>query len=600
MATNDSENIVIEILLDDGQIAKGFVKATKTAKTSGEKAGKDFSKGVYDNTDNLDGLTDKLKGVGLALIASLGTKEVISASIEQDKAVKKMESSLRALGEYTPELSLELQDYASELQKTSRFGDEATLGQIAFAQAMGANVEQSKEIVKTAQNLAVAIDIDFNSAVRNVTKTLGGFSGELGEVIPELKNLTTAQLQNGEGVALLSEKYKNFALRDLESFDGKMKQTVNTIGDFAEVLGDLITKSDVSTGVMSDLSFMLNDVAIGLVNLRKAAQGDEQKELNEDLDNQNKELERLLQLQQNIKDGKNDGDFLDFIFGSTTVEDVQVSVDRVSGKIKELKAEIGKLSTNEGNNKKPILEVKDEDLEALRLAQSEYEVLSEKYKQMGYDAETASLAMSNPEFATEIEQSNQRISLSFERVSNALGTEARKIKVTNAQIASSMINGIGGATTKAFSEFGRALAEGDNALEAMLNSFLSGMGSMAVQLGSMYMLEGAAMLFSPNPTDKANAPGLISAGAALAAFGGVMGAIGGGGASSSSSDSSSSSSNELYTQNQYDSLDYSEKETEERSPTEEYHFHGDVLGDDNSANRIVELLKIAKGNGAYA
>jgi hypothetical protein len=144
------------------------------------------------------------------------------------------------------------------------------------------------------------------------------------------------------------------------------------------------------------------------------------------------------------------------------------------------------------------------------------------------------------------------------------------------------------------------LVEGENALDARLNSFLASMGNMSVQLGSMYMLQGAAMLFSPNPIDNAKAAPLIQAGAALAAFGGVLGAIGGGGTNSSSSSSSSSiSQSETIASPVVDSTNEDQNEIERQS-NQEFHFHGEILGDERSAERIVEYIKIAQNNGAIA
>ena len=47
-----------------------------------------------------------------------------------------------------------------------------------------------------------------DGSVDIVAKTLGGFSGELGESIPQLKELGAAALQAGEGITFIAERFK--------------------------------------------------------------------------------------------------------------------------------------------------------------------------------------------------------------------------------------------------------------------------------------------------------------------------------------------------------------------------------------------------------
>lgn len=192
---------------------------------------------------------------------------VVKAANKQEDAVNKLNSSLMQLGEFTPQVSAELQAYASQLQDVTRYGDEATLEQIAFAQAMGASVDQSKTIVAAAADMATALNMDFGSAVRNLSKTLGGLPGELGEVLPELKALTKEQLQAGKGIELLSKKYLGFAQRDLKTFSGAMDQGTNAFGDLLEQVGFLITKSPTVIRAITSTTKMLKDMTKSIMEM---------------------------------------------------------------------------------------------------------------------------------------------------------------------------------------------------------------------------------------------------------------------------------------------------------------------------------------------
>lgn len=170
---------------------------------------------------------------------------VIDAANTQENAVNRLNSSLMQMGEFSAETSIELQNYASSLQNATKFGDEAIINQIAFAQAMGANVQQSKSVVAAAADMSAALGMDFNSAVRNLSKTLGGLPGELGEVLPELKALSKEQLQAGKGIELLARKYSGFAQRDVKTFSGALAQSKNAFGDLLEQVGFVITKNEL-------------------------------------------------------------------------------------------------------------------------------------------------------------------------------------------------------------------------------------------------------------------------------------------------------------------------------------------------------------------
>jgi hypothetical protein len=98
-------------------------------------------------------------------------------------------------------------------------------------------------------------------------------------------------------------------------------------------------------------------------------------------------------------------------------------------------------------------------------------------------------------------------------------------------VKSSLKDGLGNGAGQAFSAFGAALVNGENALEAFGKAFAKAIGQQAVQLGTRFILEGIAVSFNPFMGGPAVGGPLIAAGAALATFGGALGAlVGGGGA----------------------------------------------------------------------
>jgi len=167
----------------------------------------------------------------------------IDAANRQEDSINSLNAALRQNGVFSLVASEELREFASELQRVTKFGDEATLEQLAFAQSMGASISQSKQIVKAAADMSAALGMDFNSAVRNITKTLGGLKGELGEAIPALGALTQEQLRSGAAIDLVANMFAGQAQAATQTFSGRVTQLSNSWGDLLEEVGSFVTKS---------------------------------------------------------------------------------------------------------------------------------------------------------------------------------------------------------------------------------------------------------------------------------------------------------------------------------------------------------------------
>ena len=129
------------------------------------------------------------------------------------------------------------------------------------------------------------------------------------------------------------------------------------------------------------------------------------------------------------------------------------------------------------------------------------------------------------------------LTIQTENFGDIASATAEQLKATEARVrafakttSTALRNGIGAGAGQAFAEFGKALVTGENALASFGKAFLKAIGGVLVQQGTAFILEGIAYSFSANPALQALGPGLISAGAGLAAFGGVLGAVASGGA----------------------------------------------------------------------
>lgn len=129
---------------------------------------------------------------------------------------------------------------AGELQSRSLFGDEEIIGQQAFLASLGLTEQQINDTIEAAAQLSSATGMTLDSAVKNLAKTYGGLSGELGESIPKLKELTVEQMKNGEAVKFILDNYRGFAESAAETGLGPLQQLKNSIGDVGEEIGKVL------------------------------------------------------------------------------------------------------------------------------------------------------------------------------------------------------------------------------------------------------------------------------------------------------------------------------------------------------------------------
>lgn len=182
--------------------------------------------------------------------------------------------------------------------------------------------------------------------------------------------------------------------------------------------------------------------------------------------------------------------------------------------------QLEKFYTDNGINDEVLRQQGREDLEQAHLNRMLQLQLNynEQKKTIFYEGETAAIS-AGQSFNSVLEGMNEQ----------ARATAASAAKSFKA-LGVAMFNTIGNAAGQAFAAFGRAIAEGSNALEAFGKSLLNSLGQAAIQMGSLFILQGIAYTWA----GLANGPTLIAAGAALAAAGGILSVSAGTGPSSGS------------------------------------------------------------------
>lgn len=188
---------------------------------------------------DLGSLEKRLTSLGKSLsvkltapLAALGAVALKNADTQQ-QAEQRLLTALKGRTDIQQRLIAQ----AAELQSRSMLGDEAVIGQQAYLASLGMTEEQIGRVIEASAQLFAATGMTLDSAVKNLAKTFGGLTGELGESIPKLKELTVEQLKNGEAVDFILENYKGFAESAAQTALGPLRQLNNAWGDFLEQIG---------------------------------------------------------------------------------------------------------------------------------------------------------------------------------------------------------------------------------------------------------------------------------------------------------------------------------------------------------------------------
>jgi len=200
-------------------------------------------------------------GIGIAT-SSIG--RFVNLTAEQELAEKKLEAALGFTNQG-------LLDYASSLQRSSVFGDEAILTAQALLAAFIKDEEQLKLATKATLDLAAAKGMDLNAAADLIGKSIGSSTNALSRYGIEVEGAVGSTQRLETATASIARLYGGQALAQSLTLSGAMRQLAHTFGDFQEKVGGEFV-NDVKRLVISLNLFLqrVQENEEGLKNLAKA------------------------------------------------------------------------------------------------------------------------------------------------------------------------------------------------------------------------------------------------------------------------------------------------------------------------------------------
>lgn len=249
----------IKVDADTKSAERNLKKLGKTSKSSFaqvEASAGAATGGIGKLTAGYQSLLLKAAAVGAAFAVVVKIfKVVISAAAEQEAAIAKLDAALAPLGASAAGVSEALQQQASALQKVTRFGDEETIQAQALIAAFVKEESQLLELTRVTQDFAEAKGVSLKNAADLITKTFASSTNALTRYGLEVEGVAGSTERLVSLTGALDAAFKGAAEAGAATFQGRVDQLSNSLGDSAEGLGKNVTNSEL--------------VNVALVGLRK-------------------------------------------------------------------------------------------------------------------------------------------------------------------------------------------------------------------------------------------------------------------------------------------------------------------------------------------
>ncbi|MCR5723463.1 MAG: hypothetical protein K6G80_00075 [Treponema sp.] len=213
------------------------------------------------------------RALGTAKSGVNAVQQAFSDLTEAYNTQKKAETQLETAAKVNPYLNdysvSKLKAFASELQSISTYGDEQLLPLMAELAAAGRTQAEITEIMSAAVDVAASGTMSLDTAVKGLNSTYSGSAGQLGKLLPQVKNLSSEELKSGKAVKEVANAFKGQA-QAVTKATGGWQQFKNAYGDFKELMGK--SAADLQNKVGTVLAGVFTSVTEKLTEADTAAQ----------------------------------------------------------------------------------------------------------------------------------------------------------------------------------------------------------------------------------------------------------------------------------------------------------------------------------------
>lgn len=257
-ALTEAQNQIAKIEAKSGSIkfdpifGNQFVADAKNASDNVSKVG-EATKGAEKDAINFGTVMSFVYGnliVNAVNSAKSAVTEFVSGSVdayaEQETAIQKLNAALSSSSRFTSGASKDLVEFSENMQKNSRFSDDATASALGLLASMTKlDAEGLKRVTAGAADLAVRYGIDLATATDKLARGINGQTRGLKAFGIQVEDTGDSAKNFEKIMADVEKRFDGSAQKDLETYAGKMIQFKNEINESQESIG----KSIIDTGI---------------------------------------------------------------------------------------------------------------------------------------------------------------------------------------------------------------------------------------------------------------------------------------------------------------------------------------------------------------
>lgn len=230
--------LAVKLLLEDKEALGRLKSALGSIESHSKKS----------TTSLIKQWTQFTASITAAYLAVRGFIRLVDTAIEnakrQEDAVNRLNVALQNQGSYTVEVSTQYQEMAKDMQRSTRFSDEAIMETQQQLVAIG-NVapHEMERVTNAVLDFATATGRDANQAVLTVAKAMAGYTGELSRYGIILDQTLSTEEKREAALKFMEKRFGGSAQADVNNYAGATKQLSNAWGDLLEELGLMVTTS---------------------------------------------------------------------------------------------------------------------------------------------------------------------------------------------------------------------------------------------------------------------------------------------------------------------------------------------------------------------
>lgn len=238
-----------------------------------EKNLKNLEKNSHEISKSMGNAFGAIKAAAAAAVAVFAGKQVldffssgIDAAVAQEQAMAGLAQQLKLTGEFSEKALSEIAAFGDEMERTSQFGDDVVISQVAVAKSFGITNDQAQELVRAAIELSAATGDSLESSVEQLGKTFDGVAGKSPALKNALSGVSEEALRAGEGLKVVLDRFGGSAEAQIQTFAGSIKQAENAFGNLQEAFGKVVTENaavlaaiQVARDIFSDLQVIVEE-----------------------------------------------------------------------------------------------------------------------------------------------------------------------------------------------------------------------------------------------------------------------------------------------------------------------------------------------------